>query len=348
MATIIRNRVNRVRSAPNTSASIRALGGDPLTQVYDESLGVYIPDRTLLPLTLVAEIYSDGQDVSSKVTNQSWWMVDSSGNEVQITSSTAGYELVNTVVPMQLKVKRNVMQGSAAEYVYRYTADGIASAVSVSLNTEINPAPAPELDLDCASALAWNPFDAEANDWLTIRPTVRAYNRTGLTVRWRRKDGTVTRAIDYDDPRNIELRLDGQNMKVNRRWMGDRCSLVCELMSGTQVLVTVPVTIVRRIPEYTARNRVGSIFSDTDSVVHAKCEVRMSGSVLTDPSRELLIKWYEGTVEVGRGNSHDFPCSGKESIDPGMSVEDRGCLKLLTTADGRYITTSDGKYILAR
>ncbi|MDE6754509.1 MAG: hypothetical protein K2J82_07845 [Muribaculaceae bacterium] len=348
MGEIIRHKANLVKNAPNTSASISPLGSDPLSQVYVEETKEYVPDHTLVPLTLVPEVLADGVDVSSSVTSQSWWKVNLDGSETQITSSTTGYELVAGSTPLRLKLNFNTPSSNPLQLIYRYTAGGLSGTASVTLKTTVNPAPAPVLEIDSDSAVAWNPFNPESNDTLTITPAITANGHTGLTVRWRKKEGSNLRAIDTTDPKDIELSFSGNALKINRRWMGNRLSVVCELLKGSTVISQIPVTVSRRIPDFKARLRMSSIFSEADSKVYGKAEITTGGNVLANPSQEIRITWYESNAAVGEGNSHEYSVKGKSEVPAGMSVEDRGAWCLAVDGDGKYLTDADGKYLLIR
>lgn len=348
MANIIRHKATLITSGKSLTVTVSAAGNDPLSQTYDEETSAYIPDRTLLPLTLVADVAVDGKDATADITSQSWWRIKEDGTSEQITSTTAGHELV-AGNPLRLRVKTNTPSGTAAKYIYRVTALGVSSEADIVLRTAINPRPAPELEIDAASAVAWNPFDDESKDIMTITPTVRAHGHTGLSTRWRKIDGTTRRAIDSADPKDIELTVSGTAIKINRRWMGSRVSLVCELIKGGNVIATKGVTVSRRIPDYETQVRSSSIYSDADSKVYAKAEIKVNpGGVVANPDKELLITWYEGTAVVGTGVGHEYNVGGKASVDVGMSVDDRGAWCLAVDADGAYLTDADGAYLLIR
>lgn len=326
--------------------TVAIIGSDnmPLTQEYDEATGVYYPDRTLVPLILVPDIREeDGTPVpDTDIAGKGWYTVNADGSETQILSTTQGYELFPTGYPLGLKISGNIPAGSSLGLVFRFTARGFSGMGKETLRTDNNPAPTPDLELDFPVASVWNPFDTD-RDTVTVTPTVIDYGNTSLTVEWQKRDGNTWRAIDPTDPKDCELEHDATTyaLTINRRWMGESISVVCRLTDNSGptpvVLRECPVTIRRRIPEYSAEILMSSVFSDADTAVLADSIIRVGKSRVSDPGKELKLTWYNGNTAVGEGNRHSFPTASAGTIDAGLDIEDRGPMKLLTY-DGKYLT----------
>lgn len=349
MAEILIHNAKLIKNAEVPEVSISPLGGDPLNQVFEEETATYLPDRTILPLTLVPLVTVKGVDRSDRITNQGWYLINADGTEQQITSSTAGYSLVSPASgALRLQIRVNTPHGSAGKFVYRCTLGKLTGFSEILVRTSVTSRPGPTLELDTSSSVAWNPFEPSSRDILTITPTIRAHGHTGLSVGWKKIDNGTARAIDPADPKDIECEFDGDSIKVDRRVMGNRISLVAELIKGGTVCDRKYVTITRRIPEMECEVLGSTIYSEDDKTLGRKLQVRLKpGGIVTDPSQELKIEWYEGSAIVGYGNQHSFDVNNKEEIQTKVSVTDRGCLKLATTSDGKYLTYN-GKYLLIR
>lgn len=316
----------------------------PLTQEYDEATGVYYPDRAVMPLILVPDIREeDGTPVpDTDIAGKAWYLITPDGSETQILSTTQGYELFPSGYPLGLKVSHNIPAGGSLGLVFRFSARGFSGMGKETLRTDNNPAPTPDLELDFPVASVWNPFDTD-RDTVTVTPTVRDYGNTSLSVEWLKRDGNAWRAIDPSEPKDSELEYDATTdaLTINRRWMGESISVVCRLTdnSGTApvVLRECPVTIRRRIPEYSAEILMSSVFSDSDTAVLANSDIRVGKSRVSDPCKELKLTWYNGNTVAGEGNKHSFPTGSANTIDVGLDIEDRGPMKLLTY-NGKYLT----------
>ena len=326
-----------IKTAKALSVGISPLGGDPINQVYDEESGSYLPDRTLLPLTLVPEVTDGGEDFSGNITSQGWYMVKADGTEQQITSSTAGHSLVSTSRPIRLQVKTNNPNGTAAKYIYRCTAGKSKGMAEIVLRTGIAARQEPTLEIDAPASEAWNPFRPASEDVRTISYKIQAHGHTGLSVRILKVEDGTPRAVDPTDPKDLELELTADGIKVDRRWMGQSVSLIFELVKGGNVADRKYYTATRRIPEARSRMRGSPVFSEDDTSVRRSVEIELApGGIVDDPSQEYMIKWFEGSANVGTGNSHTFPCKGKEEMKIKATIEDRGPL-CLATVNGAYL-----------
>lgn len=350
---IIRNSTKIIKEYKGLTAALTGADNLPLTQEYDEATGIYFPDRTLLPVIIVPDIREDdGTAVpDTDIATKAWYTVGSDGTETQILSTTPGFELYPTGHTLGLKVKKNISPSTSVGLVFRFTARGFAGMAGATLRTDNNPAPTPDLELDFPAASVWNPFDTD-RDTVTVTPTVRDFGHTSLAVEWLKLDGTSWRAINPSDPKDAELELDTATnaLTIDRRWMGESISLVCRLSDtggSTPVVIRErPVTIRRRIPEYTAEIMMSSVFGGSDASVMAQANIRAGKSRLTDPSKELKLTWYDGNTSVGSGNAHSYKTGTAEVIDAGLGIEDRGPMKLLTY-NGAYLTY-DGKLLGGR
>ncbi|MDE5975674.1 MAG: hypothetical protein K2G69_03905, partial [Muribaculaceae bacterium] len=293
MGEIIIHNATLVKEVKALSASIAPLSNDPLNQVYEEETNSYIPDRAAaLPLTLEATVTQGGQDASALISSQGWYMINGNGTEVQITSSTPGYSLITTSTPMRLKVMVNTPYHTPSKYIYRCKVGQESATAVITLRTTINPKPNPTLEIDASASIVWNPFEPSSKDIIKITPTIHARGHTGLTTRWRKIDAGTVRAIDTNDPKDIELSLDGTAIKIDRRLMGKSVSLVCELLNGADVVDKRYVTFTRRIPEYECRVNGSPVFSEADAKLFREIEVIIKpGGPVVDPSQELRIQW---------------------------------------------------------
>lgn len=332
------------------SVSISPAGNEPLDQYYDEQSAAYVPDRSLIPLILVPSLMMDGRDVSAEYTERAWYRITAAGAEEQITASTPGHTLYPTGYDLGLKISANTPYDTAAKYVFRCRAKGSPGMATITLRTGAAVAAKPSLELDCPAAQTWNPFVTTA-DTLTITPKVFARGKT-CTVKWKRILANGTRRdLILTDPEDCELSLNTTTgaLTINRRLMGHRAALVCELYVGTSKVDEKPVTISRRIPQYREDCKTNTYFTPSDTSVFAQAQITAQpGGVLADPSAELLIAWFDGSTRVGEGNTHLFPARGKESIDIGMEVTDRGPWCLAADSDGAILTDSDGALLLIR
>ncbi len=348
---IIRQSANLIKSPKSLCVGIKTAGNEPLTQTYDAGTGDWIPDRSLIPLTLVPEISSEGTAVAaSDLSDWSWVWIKNDGTEEQISSTTTGLSPLLTGYPAGLRVALNATANNPIKLRFECRYGNTRGMAEITLRSVTNAAPAPELHLDFPLVSYFNPFDSRDLDKVTITPRVVGYNHADLSVKWMKKDGNTIREIDYTDPKDIELSLGANDaMTVDRRWMGEEVVLYCRLMKGTTtktMIREIPVTIRRRIPKFDSSLLMANTFGEETTSVFAELAVVMSGKRIADPSQELLIGWYEGNTNVGNGNSHTFPVKGKEKVDVGYSVDDRGCLKLFTF-NGAYLTFN-GNYIGGR
>ncbi len=326
----------------------------PLHQYFDEETQSYIPDHSLVPLILVPEVQYEGEDVSGQYEERGWWRINSAGKEEQITASTSGHTLYPTGYPLGLKITANLPSSQSWKYIFRVKAKGVRGSDTVTLRTNMAASATPTVELDCPSALNWDPFVTDA-DTLTITPVVHARGKS-CTVRWRKIVGGVKRAIVYTDFEDLELSQPSiqNSIQVNRRWMGDSVSLVCELLVGSTIVDEKYVTINRRVPPHRDGILANTYFGGADTIHHARIQVfKEPGGLISDPSTELKIDWYDcdtsSPVFVGSGNTHDFPLlssAAKKNI--GVEVTDRGPWCCLQDSSGNYITDSSGAVILAR
>lgn len=341
---IIRNSAKIIKEYKGLTVALTGADNVPLTQEYDEATGSYTPDWTLLPVIVVPDIREDdgtpvpGTDIATKA----WYIVGSDGSETQILTSTPGFELYPAGHILGLKIKKNIPASTSVGLVFRFTAGGFSGMARTTLRTDNNPAPTPDLELDFPTASVWNPFDTD-RDTVTVTPTVRDYGNTSLSVEWLKRDGNNWRAIDPSDPKDAELELDSATnaLTIDRRWMGESISLVCRLTDNSGpdpvVIRERPITIRRRIPEYTADIMMSSVFSASDTSVFARANIRVGKTRLSDPAKELKLTWYDGNASVGSGNNHSYKTGTAEVIDAGLGIEDRGPMKLLTY-NGAYLT----------
>lgn len=337
-----------LKAAIAPQVSVAPLGSDPLNQVYDEESGSYIPDRKLIPLTLVPTVLIEGSDASGGITSQGWYEIQTDGSEKQITSSTAGFSLVASATgALRLKIMTNTPGNGVRKFIYKCSVSGIQSLATVDLRTDINARPGPTLEIDAAGVVYWNPFDSTQYDVMTITPTVHAHGHANTSVRWLKVDDGITRAIVVGSPEDIECTFDGDAIKVDRRWMGGTLSLICQLLLGNEVADQCYVNIKRRIPDYEADIVGGEAFAEGDTQLYQKIQVKLKpGGVLADPSQEFTIPWYEGNSVVGYGNAHTYNIKGKDSIDVGADIKDKGPLCLFTI-NGEYLTVG-GTFIGGR
>lgn len=341
---IIRNSAKIIKEQRGLSVSIIGADNVPPTQEYDESTNTWFPDWTLLPLIVVPDIREeDGTLVpDSDLGTKAWYVVNPDGTETQILSTTPGYELFPSGYSSGLKIKKNISVDSPICVVFRFTALGFSGMAKETIRAENNPAPTPDLEIDFPTASVWNPFDTD-RDIVTVTPTVRDYGKTNLSVEWLKRDGSNWRAIDPSDPKDAELTFDSATnaVTIDRRWMGESISLVCRLIDNSTttpiILRERPLTIRRRIPEYSAEILMASTFSDKDTSVMAQSNIRIGKTRVADPSKELKLTWYNGNTAIGEGNQQSFPTKTADTIDAGLGIEDRGPLKLLTY-NGAYLT----------
>ncbi|MBD5302340.1 MAG: hypothetical protein HDS16_05010 [Bacteroides sp.] len=350
---IIRNSAKIVKEQKGLVAALTGADNISPTQEYDEATGVYSPDWTLLRPVFVPDIRNnDGMAVpDTDIVKKAWFVIQPDGSEKQIESTDTGFELYPSGYPLGIRIKRNILVDKPLGLVFRYTAYGFTGMAAETFVTHNNPAPTPDLELDFPVASAWNPFTTD-RDKVTVTPTVRDFGKNGLVVEWFKRDGSTWRTIDPSDPKDAELNYDvaTKAVTIDRRWMGDSISLVCRLTDTSAtpnvVLRERPVTIRRRIPEYTASINMASIFGADDKSVMAEAYIRMGMETLKDPSKELRLTWYNGNTATGEGNKKSFPTGAAETIEVGLDINDRGPMKLLTY-NGTYLTY-DGKLLGGR
>lgn len=339
----------------------------PLHQIFDEETQSYIPDHSLIPLILVPELQYEGADVSAEYEERGWWRINASGAEEQITASTPGHTLYPSGYPLGLKISANLPSSQCWKYVFRVKAKGVRGSDTVTLRTNMAASAIPTVELDCPSALNWDPF-VTGHDTLVITPLVHPRGKS-CTVRWRKIENGIKRTIVYTDYEDLELSLpaytppsgssqlttyNSQPIAINRRWMGDSVSLVCELLVAATIMDEKYVTVNRRVPPHRDGILANTFFGAGDTIHHAKIQVfKEPGGLITDPSAELKIDWYDcdtsSPVFVGSGNTHDFPLSSsaaKKNI--AVEVTDRGPWCCLQDSSGNYITDSSGAVLLAR
>lgn len=328
------------------TAAIEAADNLPLTQYYDEAGKEYVPDFTLTPLTLDVALDGGGEPL----TGRAWYEKQTDGTLRQISSGD-GYTLYPTGFAEGIRLSKNLPAGTSLTLVYEARRGNARGWAQVTLRCENAVSPMPKLTLDIPAHVAWNPFD-NTMDEITITPAVIDYGRQ-TALEWKKIDGGVRRAIDLNDPRDIECRSLSASgaLRINRRWMGSQLTLVCELYTvedGVRTKVAeCPVTMRRRIPPRKERVIAASEFSGDVSSVYAKAEITIpTGGIISDPQQELLMSWYDGNTKVGEGASHDYPKA--DSIDIGLDVADRGAWCLATDSDGAYLTDSDGAFLLIR
>ena len=333
-----------IRTAKPVDVLLSPVGGDPLTQVYSEELREYVPDRAILPLTLAPTITREGEDVSTLISSQGWYIVNADGTEQQITTTTTGHKLLSTTSALRLQVMVNIAPNTAGKYIYRCVVGKSKGMAEIILRTTSNPQQPPTFEIDAPSSEAWNPFRPASEDVRSIRYTIQSHGHTGLSVRILKVEDGTPREIDFTDPKDAELEDMEGGIKINRRWMGHSVSLVFELIKGGVVMGRKYYTVTRRIPEMECRVKGATAFSDDASSIYREIEVRLSpGGILSNPSQELKIDWYEGSAVVGSGNNHTYDCKGKEELKIKATVDDRGpCC--LATINGAYLTIN-GKLI---
>lgn len=336
---IIRQKATIIKDSPSVALSIAPAGNESFVQTYDQASGDYIPDYTLVPLILVPTILVGGTKVTD-VESQSWWIVNSDGTQTQVTSGSMGLQLYPAGFPNGLRVARNISSSYPLKLIYRCKVSGVTDSAMITLRTDTVGRPTPMLELDFPETSVWNPFVTD-RDKITIHPTVRSFGQSGLTTVWMKVDGNTVRALDPTDPKDAELAIDSSTnaLTIDRRWMGEKISLFCRLMDGTTKLREIPVTIRRRIPDFNASIRMSDRFylNDTSLYAEAMIELKSEGRI-ADPSKELLITFYDGNTKVGSGNSHSYPIvKGAQSINAAMDIEDRGPMKLLTY-QGKYLS----------
>lgn len=334
--------------------SIVPEGNVPLNQTYDEETRSYIPDHGIIPLILVPEVRYEGEDVSTEYEERGWWRITANGAEEQITAATSGHTLYPTGFPLGLKITGNISATDVAKYIFRVKARGVRGSGSVTLRTNMAASAMPSLELDAPPAIIWDPFTTD-HDVLKITPTVNARGKT-CTVRWRKIVGGVRRAISATDLDDLELSVNTATnvLSVNRRWMGNGVSVVCELLCGGEIIRERYVTIRRRIPPHRDEILTSDLFTASDAIQHAELVVRKEPSgIISNPEAELKIDWYDcdGTnpVYVGSGVSHDFPLDGEATRkEIGVEVTDRGPWLCLKDASGAYLTDASGAALITR
>lgn len=337
------------RESSSLSVSISPADNVPYNQVYEEESKGYIPDHTLVPLILVPTVMMESEDVGAEYEERGWWRIKEDGSEEQVTNALSGHTLWPTGYPLGLRISANIPYGTISKYVFRIKARGARGAGTVSLRTNIATAAAPSVELDCPAAQAWNPLQTD-RDRIVITPTVKARGKV-CTIRWRKVVNGIRRNINPDDFEDIELSLDSATnaLTIDRRLMGNRVSLVCELLVGNTIIDEKPVTMTRRIPERTDGIDANTFYSKRDSIIHAKARIELHpGGILQNPLSELDIKWYDGSSVVGEGETHDYPLEGETERTIGMEATDRGPWLLLTDGDGTYLTDGDGRAIIVR
>lgn len=326
----------------SVSVSIAPAGNLPLTQSYNEATGEYDLDRTMMPLILTPSVFADNKDVSDQTPDsKSWWILEESGNwrMIESTADSTRFELYPAGYPMGIKVKVNSTPDKPIKLRFDVTVSGVRTMEEIALRCESEAAPAPMLELDYPASSAWNPFET-GHDKITITPNIRAFGQTGYSVGWMKQDGSTKRAIDPSDPKDAELELNTATnaLTIDRRWMGDSITLFCQLKKGSKVIREMPVTIVRRIPEFIEDYICPHQFEESTKSIRAEAYYRIpSTGRIADPSKELIISWYDNKLTVvGTGNSHTYPVTG-DNVSIAADFKDRGCLKLFTV-NGAYLT----------
>lgn len=345
----------------DVSKTLEVYGGS-LKQVYFPATGEYVPNRQLVPLTLVPKVkVIDPHDImpsDPSLINHRWYE-----NGVQIVTDS-NYTINSDG---SLVVRRNVDYLNPIELLYRGTIDDTRSSraidieLSVTLTTTESAGGGVTTSLDKSTAWTYDPLLMETSktikammyraeellddedveyEWLVVDDGVeRAF--TDLDLFYKSGQGTNTLTID---PRYIEKET-------------IRCKTTTS-KAGYEQTSFADTTIVRKFPILDYKIFQSSLYLRPDmSDINVRLQISTKNEILTQLNRWWGIYWYgkrltAGETErlLGYGEEISIPASvvGKDmyvQFQVDADIQEHGAKKALTvngdilTVNGQILTT---------
>ena len=192
-----------VLTKPLTVSAVIAVPAGSTRQVYDNSTGLYTPNRSSSPTSLVIQVvYTDpntGNTGNAAITSVEWYEVSTEGVRTRIVAANQGYQIAGTN-DINLLVKKNIQEGQSGMVIvgvahYTNPSTGVSQVIeaSTSLTTAVSAVSALSLNIEPVTG-----DTTYAGRVCLINPVLTPLN--AAETNWKRKcrvqlrDGTVALA----------------------------------------------------------------------------------------------------------------------------------------------------------
>lgn len=369
-------RINIMYDALEQWKSVEVKGGVPDIQNYDPDFKTFSPDYTLTPLTLKFLCSTSGEDensavsVNSKLTNMHFYEVIA-GTETEITADNKNYTITTsgdgagTII-----VKRNGSSVSNttirfhAEYVDTVSQRTYQYDMSRRLKCIDGNSGTPVLNISAPSAFMWNPL-RDSNLYtitaqcrlgktdVTSKSKIFFYRmletgelqRVGTTegVDWEVKELTATSLT-------IDLDMVGEGMTYVVKFSYSRDGTPSDTPNDDNGYKAS--TVRRVIPKITVDYK--GVPDQVPAGVDHVCPVPFlldTKGIISDYKGILSFRWLTAPkgsdtfTVVATGEAPSIPYT--EGMRIRMEVDDKGPLKAVVDATGKYVKAND-KFIMAR
>lgn len=367
------------------SHSIAVVDGVTDEQSYSTYDSEYVPDYTLVPLTLQPKVSRMSESgtvaLNASLTNITWTEVID-GKSTAIATDTTGYTMtLSGPLAGRLKISKNVTPGGNvtlkfhAEYLDPRTKQVYVVEDTHLLTCYQAAAPIPILAISAPSQSIFNPCRDTANLAIKASLTVGADGECPTAQRifvWEvSRDGSnwYTIGEDWLDYCFV-VSSDGVTLTVKRDLMGDIIFIRCRAKysrAGTPSSVELTdaspcasACLKRRIPKFDAL--IGGSPSDlAEGTLSTMVTAIVQDAIGVIPNIEaqLLPIWYIGTgtssggqtgkTQVAHGETAVISTkylSNEYGAIVSLEIVDRGGLCAWVDSDGYYITDSDGNILL--
>lgn len=356
--------------------SVEIVGAVPDMQNYDPDIGSFMPDYTLTPLTLKFLCSTSGQaensatSVNAKLTNMHFYEVIA-GVTTEITADNKNYTVTTTgddagtiVIKKNGSTISNTTIRFHAEYVdatsgrtYRYDMDYRLKCID-------GQAGVPILNVDAPRSYGWNPLRDGSTFTINAKCMLGKVDVTSKCkiFFYRKLDTGALQPVGTIDGTDWEVTaLTDTSLTINLDLIGEGMTYVVKFSydSGGKPADTpndaygVKSTVIRRVIPKLIVDYKGvpeQVPEGTDYVCPVPFVLDTKG-LITDYRGILNFSWYtapKGSDKLtlaATGEKPSIPYTDGMTIQ--MNVEDKGPLKAVVDANGKYIT-ANGKYITVR
>ncbi len=344
---------------------IEARGGS-IKQTYDAAEGTYVPNRMLVPLTLVPVVKASDPQGAIAIGTQELLNVRWYEKEVAVSNLIRNNSLYAIADDGTLTVKKNIPVLTTLPLIClatiqdKRTGKGVETEMHIVLSTTPTNGEnrRPFLQLDRGKSWIYNPFEGMEPRSVTATMFIGDKPATGVTYLWKAVEDGVEHVVSDEDCLYYVSGIGTNKLTVDPQYI-DKLRIICEATSGGKT-ARAETTMIRQFPPYWTKVDVmtGKTVRAETGMVKARLLVSTKDKIITELNRFFDITWRSiplraGATPVVRGSGEEMTMSAGEVMRQmgtatrlEADVAERQPLMALCDENGAILTTENDEILV--